>query len=374
MSSGNSHGPRRQAVRILSIDGGGVRGIIPARVLMELERLTGQTTASLFDIVAGTSTGGILALSTCRPFEGDGARHAVENVLDFYLRSGTSIFPSARLRRAAIEAGEPLPPAAPHVSQRVGAVLNPRRYGNARYRPEGLADALRVCVGDHRLADATCDVLVPAYDMLTGRPVVFSSRQAREGTGPNPPAHDVTMATTAAPTFFPAVHMAGAGYEYLCIDGGVVANNPVTIAYYEALQQEHREGRDLDVILVSLGTGTAPHDHPSHEEILSRSWLKMAMGMLGVVFDGSSDIADHLLREIITWQEPNSRYFRFQIELHGPTLDIDDASVANVNALLRLSDQLIATQHEQLRDLAALLTSPHLPAEPDVRDPMGARP
>ena len=137
-------------------------------------------------------------------------------------------------------------------------------------------------------------------------------------------------------------------------------------------------GRDLVVVIVSLGTGSAPFDHPTHDEIHSRNWLKVAMGMLGVVFDGTSDIADHLLTEIVAWQ-PNSRYFRFQIELQGPSLDIDDASDANVNALLRLSDQLIASRRDDLAEIAALLSADPGPIGPPEAatpafDTMGAQP
>ena len=360
-------------VRILSIDGGGMRGIIPARVLMELERLTGLRVGQMFDIVAGTSTGGILALGSTQP-GADNAGHAVEDVLRLYTLRGRDIFPAPKLRGEQNEDHPHARTVAAHLQQQVGAVVRPRRYGNSRYSPQGLDSALRECVGDTRLSEATADVLVPAYDMLTAHPVIFSSRLAREGMGPDPLMWDVLRATTAAPTFFPAVHLEGPGYEFVCIDGGVVANNPATVAYTEALRRRHLAGRELDVVIVSLGTGTAPHDHPTHEEIRSRGMLKVAMGMLGVVFDGTSDIADHLLREIISWQEPASHYYRFQVELNGPSLDFDDASEENIDALLRLSDHLIASRRHELAEVAALLVAECRADDASHVSPNGATP
>ena len=85
-------------IRILSIDGGGIRGVIPARVLVELERLTGLPIASTFDVIAGTSTGGIIALGLTRPTGVDGAPLAAREVLELYMRRGNEIFPRVDVR------------------------------------------------------------------------------------------------------------------------------------------------------------------------------------------------------------------------------------------------------------------------------------
>jgi len=79
-------------LRVLSIDGGGIRGIIPAKVLADLELRAGRPVAKLFDLVVGTSTGGILALGLTAPGEGDSPRWAAADLADLYVREGPRIF------------------------------------------------------------------------------------------------------------------------------------------------------------------------------------------------------------------------------------------------------------------------------------------
>ena len=302
-------------VRVLSIDGGGIRGLIPARLLVELERMTGRGVGEMFDIIAGTSTGGIIALGLAKPGPHGRPEFSAARVMEIYSEYGPTIFPSIGgmgVRRWLTR------PVLQSVIQRAGAVARPRRYGNARYVSTGLESLLHEYLGGSRLSDAVCDVIVPAYDWKAGRPIVFRSREAHTGEAPNPLMRDVARATSAAPTYFPPLRMLlGDREEVVLIDGGLAANNPVSLAYHEFLHREEASGRDLDVLVVSLGTGTPPAEIPTYQELWSRSWLSLGMGMLNVAFDGTSEIQDEVLHKVVAKKEPHSHYVRFQPELRG---------------------------------------------------------
>ena len=341
-------------VRALSIDGGGIRGVIPARFLAELERTAGRPVSQLFDVIAGTSTGGIIALGLATPGTDGRPKWTAAAAAEIYATRGREIFP--RFSLAELRARRDRRAARPIV-QLVGAVALPRRYGNARYYSEGLETVLHDTFEDSRLSEALVEVIVTSYDWKAGRAVVFNSREAREG-GHDPLMRDVARATTAAPTYFAPLRLVlDDGEELVLIDGGLAANNPVGLAYYEMLIREQRERRDLDIRIVSLGTGRPPKPVPTYRQLWSRGWLALGMGMLGVVFDGTSEIQDEVLRKVITKKEPGSRYWRFDTELWGCSLAMDDASAANIRALHRLTDELIAERRHDVDEIASLLVA-----------------
>jgi predicted acylesterase/phospholipase RssA len=343
-------------IRILSLDGGGMRGIIPARILVELERLSGRPVAGLFDVIAGTSTGGMIALALSKPGPGGKPAMTAQEILDTYITYGPQVFPKIQLRPLGwrqVVASRPI------VMQRLGAMARPRRYGNARYRALGLESLFDTLMGDTMLEEAMADVIVPCYDWKAGRAVVFRSREIREGSSPNVRMALVARATSAAPTYFSPVRLRTKDREYILIDGGVVANNPASIAYYEALYQARSTGREHpDFLVVSLGTGRPPEEVPTYQELWSRSWLRMGMGMLGVMFDGTSEIVDELLAGIIKPSEPTSRYWRLNGDLRGARLNLDDASSSQVRILLDLAEGLIEEQRPALADMVKLLMNP----------------
>ena len=336
-------------IRILALDGGGMRGVMTVRVLVELERLSGRPTAGLFDVIAGTSTGGMIALGLTKPgLDGKPAMTA-QDVLDTYVAHGKDIFPRPvwrPLRWAQLRLSGPI------LAQRVGALARPARFGNARYPAAGIEALLGRMLGPTRLSEAMADVIVPTYEWKAGRSFVFRSRKAREGEMIDPTMAQVAMATTAAPTYLPAFRLREPDREYVFLDGGVVANNPASVAYYEALYQAHKQGRpDPDFLVVSLGTGRPPEEVPTYQELWSRNWLRMGMGMLGVMFDGASEIVDELLTEIILPRHPSSRYWRLNADLRGVRLNLDDATPHQIAGLLALAEQMIADHRDDLTEM-----------------------
>src|SRR5215213_7488192 len=139
--------------RVLSIDGGGIRGIIPALVLAELERLTARPVFELFDLIAGTSTGGILACALAGPDPLSAA-----DVVALYEEEGPEIFDRTIWQRV-----------------RSGEGLIDEKYDNG-----ALVGALERFLGAKRLSETVPDLIVPTYDTAQPGPFFFKTRDARE--------------------------------------------------------------------------------------------------------------------------------------------------------------------------------------------------
>lgn len=304
-----------EQVKVLAIDGGGIRGIIPALVLADLERRTGRPIAGLFGLIAGTSTGGLLALALTRP----DPRPAAE-LVDLYVEEGPRIF-SRSLKRRILT---------------LGGLLD------ERYPLGPLERTLREYLGETRLSEALTDVLVTAYALEERRPYLFKSAAARRDAARDVPMWLAGLATSAAPTYFEPVRVG----KLALIDGGVYAANPAMSGYAEVRRHRPRH----EVLLASLGTGelTAPIRYED-----ARDWgrLEWVRPLIDVIFDGVSDSVDYELRQLL----PKDRYHRFQSRLEGASGDLDDASAGNIRALLREGERLVAASAARLDDLAGRL-------------------
>jgi uncharacterized protein len=303
-------------MRVLSIDGGGIRGLIPALVLAEIERRSGRQVYELFDLIAGTSTGGILACALCAP-----APLPAEELVALYEEEGPEIFDLSLAQRI----------------RSAGGLLD------EKYDSAALDRALFRFLGAKRLRETRPELIVPAYDTAEPGPYFFKSRKARE----TPQSDDfalsvVARATSAAPTYFEASEV---GARSL-IDGGVFAVNPAMSAFAEVIRfHPHAE-----IALVSLGTGQRTDRRP-FDQIEDWGLIEWARPILDVVFDGISDAVDYQLRHALA----EERYWRFQTELVGASDDLDDARPENLAALRRLAEDLIRVRSEDLDRIIALL-------------------
>ncbi|RAO29893.1 Phospholipase A [Micromonospora saelicesensis] len=202
-------------VRILAISGGGVRGVIPAVFLEQLERGLGSSINRHFDLISGTSTGGIIALAAA-------AGIPAREISSLYRQHGKQIF-----------------------RPRIGGVL--RRGG--RYSDAPLKSALKEQFKNLRLGDMPVEAVVASSSLESFAGRVFSST-----TDPQSSLVDVALASSAAPTYFPAASPIDSQRSYM--DGGLWANNPALLAVLHA--QHHLSKRVEDIRLLSIGTGTQP--------------------------------------------------------------------------------------------------------------------
>jgi uncharacterized protein len=293
-------------VKVIAIDGGGIRGLIPALVLAEIEHRTGRAIATMVDLIAGTSTGAIIACALARPNAMSATRIAAA-----YERDGPRIFDRSLIK----------------VITSVGGLAD------ERYDARGLVDSLRRHLGDTRLADASTGLLLTAYDLESRR--ALQLRSGRDDVSMVDAAH----ASSAAPTYFEPVRLG----DRTLVDGGVFATNPAMCAYAET-------AGDLEV-LVSLGTGEHTRPLP-YEQVKDWGKLEWARPVLDVVFDGTADAVDFQLESLL-----GAGYVRLQTPLDEASDELDDASPENLAALEREAARLIAARDDELDRLCARLTA-----------------
>lgn len=279
--------PQPDAVRILSLDGGGARGVIPLVILTELEARTGKAVTDLFDVVAGTSTGAIIATLLNRT-EADGRpTYSAKEVLEGYHEFLPRIFTHSR--RDAIRG--------------LGGVLH------EKYPSHGLHDVLTEGLGDARLSQTAARVLIPSYELTTREVFVFDTDRARQDPASDFTLRHAALASTAAPTFFEPHDGRSHDFDGFFIDGGVVLNNPSLLAFTEV--EKYRLG--TDIVVLSLGCG-ASSVSLEYEEVREWGLAHWARPLLKILLDGNSRTVDFHMRELIGDQ----RYYRFQIPLgHG---------------------------------------------------------
>ncbi len=312
----------RPPARILSIDGGGIRGIIPAMVLAHIEKLTGRPIAKLFDLVAGTSTGGILALGLTIPKSSSRPLYAAQEFVDMYEREGTRIFSRSPFR----------------------TLFTTDSLLWKKYSSQGIEQVLSEYFGDSRLRDAVTDVLVTSYEIERRFPFFFKSTNARQRPDYDFAARDIARATSAAPSYFEPMKIptgTNSGH-YTLIDGGVFANNPAACALVEA-RTTHPDANGY--LVVSLGTGSLMRTLPLG---LARYWgtVRWAKPLLDAVFDGVSSTVDFQLRQLLP-----TGYYRFQTALNGHNHSLDNASPDNITVLKGLANDLIEKSSADLEEL-----------------------
>lgn len=301
---------------MLAIDGGGIRGLIPALVLTELERRAGRRAFELFDLIAGTSTGGILACALSTP----DALPAAELVA-LYEEEGPEIFDRSLFQRIRSADG----------------LLDEKYDGGALDR------ALERFLGHKRLAETRPDLIVPTYDTALPGPYFFKSAKARaDRDGHDFPLSLVARATSAAPTYFEPVAARGRSL----VDGGVFAANPAMCGLAEVL----RDVPPRDVVLLSLGTGQRTRRR-EFDEIKDWGLARWARPMLDVVFDGASDAVSFQVEHVLGAE----RYWRLQVELTLASDDLDDASDENLARLRGHAEDLIRDRSAELDAALALL-------------------
>jgi len=301
---------------ILSIDGGGIRGVIPATVLAHIEAQVGPL-AKHFDLIAGTSTGGILAIGLTCPRPGAAEPYTAAELCGLYEKRGPEIFAIPLLQR---------------LGSGVGLL-------NAKYQTRPIEKVLFDYFADTPLGSARTNVLVSSYDIESRSPFFFKSWRKEWA---NVPMRFVARATSAAPTYFEPTIVDAAGAPHALIDGGVFVNNPAMSAYVEAVRLFPDE---REFVVVAVGTGTATHPLKYKD---AKNWglVAWARPVLDVVFDGVSDAVDYQLGYLL-----DDRYYRFQAELAIAKDDLGDASPANIDALKLEGEKVIQTNQARIDEL-----------------------
>jgi len=300
--------------KVLSIDGGGIRGIAPARILSWLESKTGRPSAQTWDLIVGTSTGGILACGLVHTTDGKTPTYSAAQLLGLYVDHGAEIFHREWYQELA---------------------LLKVRYGAA-----GIEGVLKKYYGDTKLSASLTDILVTAFDQSRWEPRFFKSRKARASASDDTPLWYAARATSAAPTYFPNIDG--------LVDGGVMgATNPSMVALVEARATWPGE----DLFLLSIGTG---HKDGAVSSSGSSGWGELAYlrSLVDMLLDGPEKVVEREVADSL----PPDRYVRIQGTLSGntPSSAMDDASAGNIQALIAFADQIIAQNQDALQRVVEL--------------------
>lgn len=334
----------RKKICILSIDGGGIRGIIPAKILVRLEELLQEYSqnpqarlSDYFDLIAGTSTGSILtALYLCPSDEGQSsAKYTAKEALDLYLQEGPKLFERSWTTKMIDYFGLTHP----------------------LYKANHLESLLTTHLGDLKLSDLLKPCLIPSYDIESGKAVFFNQMTARKNASRNFLVKDAVRASTAAPTFFPVKHVLNSvtHLSHTFIDGGLVANNPTLCAYVEACKLKDYS-KTNDIMILSLGTGAVDKTYTYDQ---AKKWGKIGwiVPLIHIYGSVGSQTVDHQLQMLYRQHHVPTQYLRIEPNLTDFEVnhDMDDASVKNILALEYVGEQMIEAYDEQLKSFARQL-------------------
>ncbi|UXP31665.1 patatin-like phospholipase family protein [Reichenbachiella agarivorans] len=343
--------------KILCLDGGGIRGIIPATIIQYVEEKAQELTqnpnlriADLFDFIAGTSTGGILTCLYLTPnyMAGEGqpnAKYTAQEALDLYVKNGYDIFNKSKIRW-----------------------YNWKTLFNAtQYSPHYLEKIAKEKFGDLKFSELLKPALITTYDLKSESTFFFSSREPlskkREFY-----VRDVARSTSAAPTYFPPArikNLADPAHDMINLDGGVFANNPTMCAYAEARDTKEgpiQEPSATNMIILSLGTGGGNLQIKGVNA--SKSWglLKWAEHIPDIMMDGSADTVAYQIQSIFnTLGEPKRRqYLRVDVPYQlrkTYSSDMGDASPMNISDLQDAAEATLAIKKAELDQMIRSLVA-----------------
>ncbi|KAK6256627.1 hypothetical protein QUC31_000086 [Theobroma cacao] len=339
-------------ITILSIDGGGIRGIIPGTILAvlesELQKLDGEDArlADYFDVIAGTSTGGLVTgMLTC-PNEKNRPLFAAKDIKDFYLNYCPKIFP------------QPGCPLFAQTSKVIKALSGPK------YDGKFLHSLVKEKLGDTRLHQTLTNVVIPTFDIHHLQPTIFSSYQVKTKPTLDALLSDICIGTSAAPTYLPAhyfktEYQKGNVREYNLIDGGVAANNPTLVAMGEVSKEIIKGNADFFPIkpmdygrflVISLGTGSRKAEEKFSAQEAAKwgllGWLTSggSTPLIDVFTQASGDMVDlHL--SVVFEALHSDKYLRIQDDtLSGVVSSVDVATKENLNELVKVGQALLKKQ------------------------------
>ncbi|PZX49113.1 patatin-like phospholipase family protein [Algoriphagus chordae] len=329
-------------VRILSIDGGGIRGILPGIIIDQLEKKfqkkknnSNLRIADMFDFMAGTSTGGILTLCYLISDEAKRPKFKAEEAVSIYLDRGDEIFDV-------------------NISQKF-------KSGNGitdeKYDASELEEALQDNFGEVKLSELLKPCIISSYDIRNGKPHFFKQHMAKNEIY-DFKIKDVARATSAAPTYFETARIKNEiGTPYPLIDGGVFVNNPALVAYSE-VRCMNFEGIEKfptakDMMIVSLGTGSfgKSYEYKKAKDWGAIGWIKP---ILEIMMSGNSTTVDYHLKQIYGTlnQTDSTDYHRLEPVLKEANPEMDDASLENI---IKLKE-----------DALSFISQPQIDAELDI--------
>lgn len=302
----------------LHIYGGGVRGIIPATILRELEAETGMKALNMFEFFSGTSTGGILAGAI------NTGRFTAADLVNLYKEHASTIFESRYW-------------------------LNPWGIRGPNYKIANLRDVLRQYVGVETVAQFKKDVLIPMYDIRGHNTLVVKSWEAREHPDQNFWAVDALSGTGAAPTYFEPVRMYNCPgdpgnrlrREFIVVDGGIF-DNASTGCAFNAMKSLY--GHDVRHISVSLGTGIDTPEHLTYEDVSGMGTLSLAPRTIDWMLTANVQKTEYEMKRYLPPIGDFQQYFLFNPMIDHQYAAMDATDEDHLDQLEQYGIDLVAKE------------------------------
>ncbi len=282
---------------IISVDGGGIKGIVAITILQAIQNKLPKPIHEYVDCFAGTSTGGLIASGLTIPDEEGKPLYTTDDIVEIYQTLGPDVFNRSFW----------------HKVKTLWGLISPK------FPLDGLEKVSNDKFGDVKLKDALSHVIVATYDLATRRPVVFDSS--------NPELNDISfkdvcMGTASVPTMFPSVKSG----KYNLIDGGIFAVSPALCALAICKQKHPNES----FMVISIGNGDY-NESLSHKKTSGWGLLQWGSTAVGVILDGIGDSVDQQTKVFST--HGDGKYYRLQFKIPKELSAMDNPSEENVSGL-----------------------------------------
>ena len=286
-----------------------------------------------FDLIVGTSTGGILgALYTSPKY------HTAKEIVELYRECGDKIFKKNIIRRISS----------------FGGILRPK------YSTKALEKLAENLFDEINLSDTLKPFMTTSYDLIRAKEIFFDSLNAKKKPVKNFKLRDVVIATSSAPVYFNAKKLTSQNAKvYNCIDGGIFANNPALIAYAEARNIDFKKFLDStkpsfpdssDMILISIGTGKK-ESYKNYEHLKTKGGAKWVIPIIDILFSAQSNTDDFVLRKIFDSSKQKWNYYRLNPRLHRGAIELDNTSNTNIENLSLDAYEFIQKNRDKLDDI-----------------------
>ena len=300
--------------KVVSIDGGGIRGIVAAYLLMKIEEELGDHLCNYVDLAAGTSTGSILAVGIARGM-------SMKQVLDLYMKEGPNIF-KASFR---------------HKVKSLGGLRG------GKYELEKFNGILDRYFKEENIGSLKTDFLATAYNMTDGKPRFFSKQES------DIKLKDVICASSAAPTYFDPQVIVGKSY----VDGGVFCTNPAMSAFAE-IKQLHNVPAEK-IFLLSVGNGDRSEEYSGMAKWNKLKWVSP---LIDLMMTSDAGIVHYQLVRIYKSVNKPDNYWRLNSKLpDNINTDLADASPENMEALLEYAKDMAKKNVNKIKLIAKKLKS-----------------
>ena len=330
---------KKAQYKILSIDGGGIRGIIPLRVLIEFELRTGKPISELFDFITGVSVGSIIAAGLTLKEDPNNSQDntpvkSAVGLLKDFINLGEKIFPSS-------------------------SVFNDiYSYRYTKHNSENYKMLLDDYLGDYKLADTIIPIACTSLSLNTSLPYTWSTYKAKINPDQNYYLKDAILASSAAPTFFSAYKAVAPDKNNTItyhVDGGLVNNNPFLDGVTEFIEYHGKKGAKTpigkeNIFAVSIGTGSFNYiSDKSIEKLIDAGkiqWMSNQPNVLDFMFNANSASTNKKAKFLF-----GENFYRFQIKLPTKHAELDNTNTDNICGILFLMERFILENDSKINEV-----------------------